>query len=123
MNLSFHKKVILGFVGFFILSIFTIFIWRVGSEYHHTEIIYYEGSFPQQYHFRASDALLLVHNLSDHPIFLQYKKYVYVIAAGKEEIFDVRNLSPIFLYKNSSEGLRSIINKYYKTLPTIFFSK
>jgi hypothetical protein len=122
MNLSFHKKVIFGFILFFVITLFTIFIWKVGSEYYHTEVIYYEGEFPQQYHFRSSDALLLINNLSDHPIFLQYKKYVYIIAAGKEEIFDVRNLSPIFLYKDSTNGLRSIINKYYKTLPTIFFS-
>jgi hypothetical protein len=116
MSLNFHQKLILSFCGFFIISIFMAFVFKVYSEDYHTEIIYYDGFFEKKNHFRARDAYILIMNNSQENIYLQYKKKVWTIHANSEEFFDVRNLSPVFIYKNKEVGMRSTINKFYNTL-------
>jgi hypothetical protein len=118
MNLSFHYRVILGFVLFFIIALPTVFIWKASGDFYHTEIIYYDGEFNSRYHFRPSDAYLLIHNRSDYEIFLQYKHYKYSIPPAEETIFDVKGLSPVYIYKNKTDGMRSVISPLYKIIPT-----
>jgi hypothetical protein len=118
--MNFHKKIIFGFILFFLTTLFLSFIWKVYGEYFHIEIIYYENKFENNYHFRSDDSYLEIHNLSDHNIYLQYKKYVYVIEPNAVDIFDVKGKSPVFIYKNKNEGMRSDISPYFKIIPKSF---